>query len=123
MNVIGQFGVGFYSVYLVADNVAVHSKSNDDEKQWVWESTADSTFSVYEDQGEALGRGTKIVLTLKVRAFTHSWRVCHVHPCVDATCVCHVHGVSMGDGVGRRCTWAAPVRASTATGRSPPPAT
>ena len=36
--------------------------------QWVWESTADSTFSVYEDEGEALGRGTKIVLTLKVRS-------------------------------------------------------
>merc|ERR1719247_217936 len=65
VNLIGQFGVGFYSVYLVADNVAVHSKSNEDDKQWVWESTADSTFSVYEDQGEALGRGTKIVLTLK----------------------------------------------------------
>merc|ERR1719515_496051 len=45
--------------------VHVHSKSNDDEKQWVWESSADSTFSVYEDAGEALGRGTKIVLTLK----------------------------------------------------------
>jgi len=65
VNLIGQFGVGFYSVYLVADSVAVHSKSNDDDKQWVWESSADSTFSVYEDPGEELGRGTKIVLTLK----------------------------------------------------------
>merc|ERR1719331_2806048 len=65
VNLIGQFGVGFYSVYLVADSVAVHSKSNEDEKQWVWESSADSTFSVKEDDGEALGRGTKIVLSLK----------------------------------------------------------
>merc|ERR1719379_1816207 len=65
VNLIGQFGVGFYSVYLVADSVAVHSKSNEDDKQWVWESTADSTFSVREDSGEALGRGTKIVLSLK----------------------------------------------------------
>ena len=47
--------------------VHVHSKSNDDEsgKQWVWASSADSTFSVYEDEGEDLGRGTKIVLSLK----------------------------------------------------------
>jgi len=65
VNLIGQFGVGFYSVYLVADSVAVASKSPDDEKQWVWESSADSTFSVYEDPGEELGRGTKITLTLK----------------------------------------------------------
>jgi len=65
VNLIGQFGVGFYSVYLVADSVAVHSKSNEDDKQWVWESTADSTFSISEDSGEDLGRGTKIVLSLK----------------------------------------------------------
>jgi len=67
VNLIGQFGVGFYSVYLVADNVAVHSKSNEDDKQWVWESTADSTFSVREktDDEDDLGRGTKIVLSLK----------------------------------------------------------
>merc|ERR1719231_2092576 len=65
VNLIGQFGVGFYSVYLVADSVAVHSKSNEDEKQWVWESTADSTFTISEDTGEQLGRGTKIVLSLK----------------------------------------------------------
>jgi len=65
VNLIGQFGVGFYSVYLVADSVAVHSKSNEDDKQWVWESTADSTFTITEDAGEELGRGTKIVLSLK----------------------------------------------------------
>lgn len=67
VNLIGQFGVGFYSVYLVADSVAVHSKSNEDDKQWVWESTADSTFSVREKsmEEEDLGRGTKIVLSLK----------------------------------------------------------
>merc|ERR1719231_2243119 len=67
VNLIGQFGVGFYSVYLVADTVAVHSKSNDDDKQWVWESTADSTFSVREklEEEDDLGRGTKIVLSLK----------------------------------------------------------
>merc|ERR1719331_2131615 len=67
VNLIGQFGVGFYSVYLVADMVSVHSKSNEDDKQWVWESTADSTFSVREkgEEEEDLGRGTKIVLSLK----------------------------------------------------------
>jgi len=65
MSLIGQFGVGFYSAFLVANKVVVTSKSNDDE-QHVWTSTADAKFFVVKDpRGDTLKRGTRVTLHLK----------------------------------------------------------
>merc|ERR1712113_622347 len=65
-NLIGQFGVGFYSAFLVADKVSVMSKCNDDPVQHVWESSADASFTVVDDpRGSTLGRGSRVTLHLK----------------------------------------------------------
>merc|ERR1711953_219063 len=65
-NLIGQFGVGFYSASLVADKVSVTSKCNDDPVQHVWTSSADASFTVVDDpRGNTLGRGSRVTLHLK----------------------------------------------------------
>merc|ERR1719233_387908 len=68
---IGQFGVGFYSSYLVSEKVVVRTKHNDDE-HWMWTSTAGGTFDIMKDPSPTLKRGTEITLHLREDAMDYN---------------------------------------------------
>jgi len=67
-DLIGQFGVGFYSAFLVAETVMVVSKHNDDV-QYIWESDSNSFSTVVDPRGDTLKRGSQISLHLKEEAY------------------------------------------------------
>merc|ERR1719420_1858017 len=64
ISMIGQFGVGFYSAYLVSEKVVVRTKHNEDD-QYIWESSAGGTFTIKSDDKKDIPRGTEIVLHLR----------------------------------------------------------
>ncbi|KAL6842169.1 hypothetical protein ACP4OV_028148 [Aristida adscensionis] len=79
-NLIGQFGVGFYSAFLVADKVVVSTKSPKSDKQYVWEGEAESSsYTVREenDPAKLIPRGTRLTLYLKRddKGFAHPERI------------------------------------------------
>lgn len=66
INLIGQFGVGFYSTFLAGSKIIVISKSNNDDTQWVWTSEAAASYQIKPDpEGNTLGRGTIVRIYLK----------------------------------------------------------
>ena len=76
LKLIGQFGVGFYSVFMVADKVVVQSRKADDDRGWIWASDGRTGFSV-QDAPAGLPRGTSITLHMKAdtRDLLDPWRV------------------------------------------------
>jgi molecular chaperone HtpG len=76
LSLIGQFGVGFYSSFMIADRVRVRSRSYADESAWEWESDGSGTFSITQLEG-SMPRGTELVIHLKedARDFAAPYRI------------------------------------------------
>jgi len=77
MSLIGQFGVGFYSVFMVSDNVEVLTRKAGEDQGWLWSSKGDGEFLLSEADKDS--RGTKITIHLKdeedINAFASEWKV------------------------------------------------
>ncbi len=71
LNLIGQFGVGFYASFMVADKVSVITCKAGDNKTWHWESDGRTGYAIREEQNEKIERGTKIILHLKSDAYDY----------------------------------------------------
>lgn len=69
LNLIGQFGVGFYASFMVADKVEVISRKAGEDQCWRWESDGRSGYSVREENKDIMDHGTKIILHLKKDAY------------------------------------------------------
>ncbi len=78
VNLIGQFGVGFYSSFMVADEVSVTTRKAGEEQGWVWTSNGEGEYSIKE--GERAGRGTTITLKMREdqQEFLEDHRIRHV---------------------------------------------
>ncbi len=81
INLIGQFGVGFYSSFMVADEVIVISKKSEGDEVWQWSSRADGKYTITREENSGnLNRGTKITLFIKddCKEFLDKHRISHI---------------------------------------------
>ena len=77
LSLIGQFGVGFYAAFMIADHVRVRTRSYQEESGWEWSSDGSGTFTITPIEGQAPPRGTEVILHLKEDAkdFADDWRI------------------------------------------------
>ncbi len=76
LSLIGQFGVGFYSAFMIAEKVRVRTRSYQEETGWEWESDGTGSFTVTPME-ESMPRGTELTLYLKdsAKEFALDWRI------------------------------------------------